>query len=123
MEEGSLGHHSGRKGAISLILTGCTLSPPMAFICLCAYQNMSTVKDCYSHYKKAGNQFRGCCIPEISMLTKEFAVSPCYLDFKCASIGTKQKIDKIDDKNSMKQDDIPGAMIVSIYFFLCICML
>ena len=77
---------------------------------------MNLAKDCYIYHKKAGDQFGGCYIPEISLPTKEFAVSPCYLDFTCASIGTQQKIDIIIDNHLIKQDDVPGTMFVLIYF-------
>jgi hypothetical protein len=34
IEEGDLGCHSAQKGAITLISSGCTVSPPLASICL-----------------------------------------------------------------------------------------
>ena len=43
----SLGTHSIRKGAISLVSAGCTVSPPMAAICLWA----AWTKDWYIHYE------------------------------------------------------------------------
>ena len=42
---GDLGAHSPRKGAITLVSSGCTVSPPMASICLRACWSMSPVKD------------------------------------------------------------------------------
>ena len=30
----TLGSHSARKGALTLVHTGCTISPPMAAICI-----------------------------------------------------------------------------------------
>ena len=35
VKKNMLGSHSCRKGAITLVATGCTVSPPMASICLC----------------------------------------------------------------------------------------
>ena len=42
---GTLGCHSPRKGAITMVSTGCTISPPMALICLRACWSMGNVKD------------------------------------------------------------------------------
>jgi len=43
--EGMLGSHSCRKGAITLVATGCTVSPSMAAICLRAGWSMGPVRD------------------------------------------------------------------------------
>ena len=57
--KGDLGSHSTRKGSITLVSAGCTVSPPMSSICLRACWSMGPVKDRYIHYKKAGDQFVG----------------------------------------------------------------
>ena len=75
---GDLGSHSVRKGAISLVASGCIVSPPMAAICLRACWSMGPVKDRYIHYEKAGDQYVGRCATGISSLSKEFATSPAY---------------------------------------------
>ena len=77
----TLGSHSSRKGAITVVSTGCTASPPMASICLRAGWSMDNVKDRYIHYKKVGDQYCGHCVTGISLMTKEFVVSPVYWDF------------------------------------------
>ena len=80
VECGDLGSHSTRKGAITHVSSGCTVSPPMASICLRACWSMGPIKDRYIHYEKAGDQFVGRSVTTISSMTKEFAVSPCYFD-------------------------------------------
>ena len=80
----SLGAHSPRKGAITMVSTGCTVSPPMTSICLRAAWSMGSVKDRYIHYKKAGDQFTGRCCTGISSLTKEFASSPVHFDYSAS---------------------------------------
>ena len=59
VEEHSLGSHSFRKGAITLLSSGCTVSLPLASICIRACWSMGTFKDRYIHYKKAGDKFVG----------------------------------------------------------------
>ena len=81
VEENMLGSHSCRKGAITLVSTGCTVSPPLASVCLRAGWSMGAVKDRYIHYEKAGDQFTGRSVCGISSTTKEFALSPVYWDF------------------------------------------
>ena len=76
VKKNTLGSHSCRKGAITLVSTGCTVSPPMASICLRACWSMGPVKDRYIHYEKAGDQFTGRTVTGISSLDKEFAISP-----------------------------------------------
>lgn len=78
---GDLGCHSARKGAITMCSSGCTVSPPMASICLRACWSMGSVKDRYIHYEKAGDQYVGRTVTGISSMSKDFAVSPPYFDF------------------------------------------
>ena len=70
VQEGDLGSHSTRKGAITLVSSGCTVSPPMASICLPACWSMGPVKDRYIHYEKAGDQLVGRSATRISSLKK-----------------------------------------------------
>ena len=81
VEEGSLGTHSARKDCITLVCSGCTVSPPMSSICLRACWSMGPVKDRYIHYEKAGDQFCGRCTTELSTLSKDFAVSQPHWDW------------------------------------------
>ena len=80
VKPGDLGSHSTRKGSITLVSSGCTVSPPMSSICLRACWSMGNVKDRYIHYEKAGDQFCGRSATGISSLRKEFAVSPVYFE-------------------------------------------
>ena len=73
-----LGTHSARKGCITLVSAGCTVSPPMSSICLRACWSMGPVKDRYIHYEKAGDQFCGRYATGVSSLRIEFAVSTPY---------------------------------------------
>ena len=51
------GSHSARKGSATSCSTGCTVSPPIASICLCMWWSMDPVRDCYINYKKARHHF------------------------------------------------------------------
>jgi len=70
VEKNTLGTHSCRKGAITIVSTGCTVSPPMVSICLRAGWTLDNVKDRYIHYDKAGDQFCGQCVTGISINNK-----------------------------------------------------
>ena len=91
---GDLGSHSTRKGAITLVSSGCTVSPPMASICLRAGWSMGPVKERYIHYEKAGDQFCGRSVSGISSLTKEFAISPAHFDLETAPAHIIRLIDE-----------------------------
>jgi len=97
VEKNTLGTHSCRKGAITVVSTGCTVSPPIASICLRAGWTLGTIKDRYIHYNKAGDQFCGRCVTGISSLKKEFATSPVYWDFtkskQMGRIGVKKTLE------------------------------
>ena len=79
VEPGDLGSHSARKGACSYASAGCTVSPPMASICLRACWSMGLVKERYLHYEKAGDQFLGRAVSGLNMMTTDFGVSPPIL--------------------------------------------
>ena len=63
----TLGYQSVRKGAITIVDSGCTVSPPMASICLRACWGMGPIKDRYIHYEKVGDQFVGRYVTGISL--------------------------------------------------------
>ena len=44
VEKGTLGSHSVRKGEITTVSSGCTVSPPMAYIFLRACWSMGKIK-------------------------------------------------------------------------------
>eukprot|EP00957_Ditylum_brightwellii_P093026 7083317-Ditylum_brightwellii.AAC.1 len=122
IEKVNLECHSARKGAITLISSGCTVSPPLASICLHAGWSMGPVNERCIHYKKAGDQFVGQSVTGISTLVPEFATSPYYFDYTCAPIGTKEQIDNIIDKKLVKRENVPGIMVVLLRFlFAAIC--
>ena len=122
VREGDLGSHSCRKGAITLVSAGCTVSPPMAAICLRAGWSMGPVKDRYIHYEKARDQFVGRCATGISSLGKDFATSPVYWDMKGAPVGMKGVIDKCICNNFGTIDELEGKTFELIRFlFASIC--
>ena len=75
-----LGSHSARKGAATLAACGCTVSPPMASICLRAGWSMGPVKERYLFYEKAGDQFVGRTVCGLSPLSVEFATGPPHFN-------------------------------------------
>ena len=70
VEKLMLGAHSVRKGAITIVATGCTVSPPIASIFLRDGWIMGPIKDRYTHYEKAGDQFLGWSVTGISSSSK-----------------------------------------------------
>ena len=122
IKEGDLGSHSCRKGAITLVSAGCTVSPPMAAICLRACWSMGPMKDRYIHYEKAGDQFVGRCATGISSLTKEFATSPVYWDLSDAPAGTMSIIDASISDNFASLQEVEGRTFKMLQFlFASIC--
>ena len=118
----SLGSHSCRKGAISLVSSGCTVSPPMASICLRACWSMGPVKDRYIHYEKAGDQFVGRTVTGISSLLKEFAISPVYFNFCHGDPGSSEKIDYIIENNLIRKSDTSPTMFnLARFLFASLC--
>ena len=122
VEKNTLGTHSCRKGAITVVSTGCTVSPPIASICLRAGWTLGTVKDRYIHYNKAGDQFCGRCVTGISSLKKEFATSPVYWDFtkskQMGRIGVKKTLeDYFLNANEMQ----PHVFELIRYLFAALC--
>ena len=63
---------------LTLVTTGCTVSPPMAAVCIRAGWSMGPVKDRYIHYEKAGDEFVGRTVTGITALDCNFAISPVY---------------------------------------------
>jgi len=83
----NIGSYSGRKGSATRCSTGCTVSRPMASICLRAGWSMGPVRERYIHYEKAGDQFVGRTVGGLNSMSTDFGVSPCYFDFP----GTMQE--------------------------------
>ena len=103
---GDMGSHSCRKGAISLVAAGCTVSPPMSAICLRASWSMGPVKDRYIHYEKAGDQYVGRCATGVSSLSKQFAASPAYWDFTDQPQCSEKEVDKVIHDNFARPSEI-----------------
>ena len=72
VEKGMIGAHYIRKGAIIIVDTGCTISPPMDSIFLSDVWSMESIKDTYIHYEKVGDQFVGRSMTRISSSIKYF---------------------------------------------------
>ena len=122
VEKNTLGTHSCRKGAITVVSTGCTVLPPITSICLRAGWTLGTIKDRYIHYNKAGDQFCGRCVTGISSLKKEFATSPVYWDFtkskQMGRIGVKKTLeDYFLNANEMQ----PHVFELIRYLFAALC--
>ena len=117
-----LGSHSCRKGAITLVSTGCTVSPPMASICLRACWTMGPVKDRYIHYEKAGDQFTGRTVTGISSLQKEFAVSPVYWDWSGCEASASDAVDAILAETCVaKHETSPQTFALLSMLFASLC--
>ena len=108
VREGDLGSHSCRKGAITLVSAGCTVSPPMAAICLRACWSMGPVKDCYIHYEKARDQFVGRSATGVSSLTKQFALSPVYWELSDEGESASVEVDRQINENLVSMDEVSG---------------
>ena len=117
-----LGAHSIRKGSITIFATGCTVSPPMASICLRAGWSTIPIKDQYTHYKKVGDQFVGRSVTGISSLSKDFGISPVHWDFTDPPPNLKHKMATLIEENLMRSTDMPGPMFELLkYLFPWIC--
>ena len=68
VEKGTLGSHSVSKGATKIVASGCAVSTLMDSICLRACSVMGRIKYRYIHYEKAGDQFVGRSVTNISLL-------------------------------------------------------
>lgn len=110
VKPGDLGSHSTRKGAITLVSTGCTVSPPMPSICLRSCWSMGPVKDRYIHYEKAGDQFVGRSVTCLSSMTKDFACSPPYFDTTDADTGMDDFINNLVDDTLASSGDFTPPM-------------
>ena len=64
------GTHYIRKGAVTLVAKGFTVSLPMALICLRVNWTLGGVKDRYIKYMKSGYQFVGRSVSGLPILKK-----------------------------------------------------
>ena len=123
MEEHSLGSHTCRKVGTTMCSLGCTVSPPMASICLRDCWRMVPVKDQYVHYEKDGDQFTGGSVTIISSLRKEFSISPPHWDFTDSiEEGMKEKVDKLLSNNPVRENYVSGSTFLALLIlFASIC--
>ena len=122
VEKGSLGAHSIRKGSITMVSSGCTVSPPMASICLRACWSMGPIKDRYIHYDKAGDCFVGRSATGISSCTIEFAVSPVYWDWTDAPENYNDEMVEIIEENLVRRTEVQSTTFELLkYLFASIC--
>ena len=94
---GDLGTHSCRKGVATFIASGCTVSPPIAPICIRAGWKIGGQNDTYIFHEVSGDQYVGRCASCLDQLSKEFSVSPPYFDF--SHLNDNEKLGKkiLDD--------------------------
>ena len=122
-----LGSHSVRKGSASRCAAGCTVSPPMASICLRAGWSMGPVKERYIHYEKAGDQFLGRAVTGLDISSDEFSVSPCYFDF--SEIKDEEERKRLSDdieftiRNYLSNGNVlePYVYLICKYMYASLC--
>ena len=91
-ESGDLGTHSSRKGVATYIASACTVSPPIAPLCIRAGWVLGGMKDKYINTEKAGDQYVGRCASMLDQLSKDFSVSCPYFDFSDKSYEEKVRM-------------------------------
>ena len=123
MKKGFFGSHSIRKGAITIVATVCTVSPPMASICLRAGWSMGPIKYQYTHYEKVGDQFVVRSVNGISSLSKDFGMSPLHWDWTESPSNLKDKTEKLIEENLVRRTDVSGPIFALLkYLFACNCV-
>ena len=109
------------KGTITIVSSGCTVSSPMAYICLRACWSLVPIKDLYIHYEKAGDQFVGRSVTGISFLTTEFGVSLVHWDWTDSPVGSKYEIVALIEDNFVRRTDVSSPTFDLIQFlFACV---
>ena len=79
VEEGDLGTHSCRKGVVTMVAAGYTVSRPIISICIRAGWVMGGVKYKYLKHKSAGDQYVGRCASGLNPLEKRLLLHPYTL--------------------------------------------
>ena len=116
------GYHSVRKGEITIVASGCTVSPTMDSICLRACWSMVPIKDRYIYYEKVGDQFVGRSVTGIYFLTTEFGVSQVHWDWTDSSVGSKDEMLQFIEENFLIKTDVSSPTLELILFlFSCVC--
>ena len=101
------GTHSIRKGAVTLVATGSTASPPIASICLRANWAMPGVMNRYIRFEAAGDQFVGRSVSGLPRNTIDFATSPAYFDF--TSCNATEREENTTELESWIKDRMPES--------------
>lgn len=79
-----------------MVSAGCTVSPPIVFICIRAGWIMGGVKHKYLKYKAAGDLYVGRYAASLDQLRNKFSVSPPH--FGCSAVeGELEKV-QLEDK-------------------------
>ena len=122
VEKGTLGAHSVRKGSITMVSSGCTVSPPMASICLRACWSIGPIKDRYIHYDKSGDHFVGRTATGISSLTVEFAISPVHWDWTEGGTNMENQMLITIEENLARKTEVQSSTFELLkYLFAAIC--
>ena len=117
-EKGTIGSHSVRKEAITIVASGCTVSPTMASICLRSCWSMGPIKDRYVHYEKAGYQFVGISVTGIYSLKTEFIVSLVHWYWTDSPVGSKDEMMALTEENFVRRTYVssPTFELIQILF-------
>jgi hypothetical protein len=128
IQPSDLGSHSAQKGACSFASAACTISPPIASICLRACWSMGPVKERYLFYEKAGDQFLGRAVSGMNMMTTKVAVLPPYFDTTTITDDEREqyqleeRIDQFVMENMVGGGDIPSKTFIILHScFASIC--
>ena len=104
--------HYIRKGAITIVATGFTVSPPMASIFLRDGWSMGPIKDQYIHYKKVGDKFVVRSVTGIYLLNKYFGIPPVHRDWTYYSSNLKDKTETSIKENLVIRKDVSGPTFI-----------
>ena len=106
-----LGTNSCRKGVVTMVAAGCTLSPPIVSICMSAGWVLGGVKGNYLKIESAGYHNVGRCASCLPILSMDFTVSPPYFDFSgieydISKVAAKRRIESWLDARLLKTDEM-----------------
>ena len=129
-----LGTHSCRKGVVTMVAVGCTVSPPIVSICVRACWVIGGVKDKYLQRESAGDQHVGRCASCLPILSMDFAVPPPYFDFSgieddISKVAAKRRIEIWLDARLLKTNEMTVQvkyldwMLFSTIFFIMIILM
>jgi hypothetical protein len=85
---GTIGSHSARKGAVTLVASSYTVSPSMSSICNRAGWKMGGTRGKCIEYEAAGDQFLRRTLCGLNSLVKEFSTSPPFFDVAVGDLAS-----------------------------------